>query len=627
LNRKKKEIQEGRASDQELLDLLERDPQAGMEVAVGQFTGLLWRVVERYLQDPEDIKECVNDAFLEFYMHRDRFDVEKGALSAYLAQIARNLAVSRYRKNAARRDLPLGDAEAAASGQELAEARIDLERAMAALKPEDAEIIRMKYYGGMTVREIASSLGLSCDAVKKRHQRSLSKLKILLLGILLLALLALLFACAYKLLRYFGIIPGYGINNDPKAQVFILEDPVQVESGGGTCFIRDAMLLNNKLYILMDYRTEDQPLTEADMDQLISEDAGPVPVSLNGASFGVFSVSSARAWNDSGNPASGQYLAVQLTIQSLDLEDVPRWEDGIDAAFTFKGTDLACRLVRIEPGRVSDYSYQLGSRGGLLAIPRMEEGRLIVGVYPLNTGTETLLTALLRGRIMEGKVGDVTATAPDGRELVGECVFGPMSNSEYFYDWDFGPAQPGDYTLHIPYVFLSAPVEEPAAFSLDLQRCEWDETPVPVPGGTLSVESCQPVELPVGAPIPGKAGPFTVQEDSRIWTLRLRYDPLEDLAMTSCLLAPAEGMEIQEKTLYGIAVDGNGNSIPFNVAGFSTGITVYGEEDNVVELTLLGWDGCFDPANVLLTVSEPLSLRWEHSFDLPLVVEPEEATE
>lgn len=41
LNRVKKEIQAERISDRELLDLLERDPQAGMEAAVGQFTGLL----------------------------------------------------------------------------------------------------------------------------------------------------------------------------------------------------------------------------------------------------------------------------------------------------------------------------------------------------------------------------------------------------------------------------------------------------------------------------------------------------------------------------------------------------------------------------------------------------------
>ena len=131
MNGRKHHARKEGASDQALLTLLERDPQAGMEAAVGQFTGLLWRVGEKYLGDPEDVKECVNDAFLEFYLHRDRFDPEKGALSAYLAQIMRNLAVSRYRKNALRdRQSPVS-LDGPLSGRELVEAQVDLERAMA----------------------------------------------------------------------------------------------------------------------------------------------------------------------------------------------------------------------------------------------------------------------------------------------------------------------------------------------------------------------------------------------------------------------------------------------------------------------------------------------------------------
>ena len=173
-------------SEQELLRMLDCDPHTGMAAMVEQYTGLLWHVAEHHLKNPEDIKECVNDTFLEFYIHRERFDSKKGTLATYLAQIMRNLSISRYRKNVLwdeQLDTPLEDPM---SISELAEARVDLERAMAALKPEDAEIIRMKYYGGMTVREIAASLGLSYDTVKKRHQRSLSKMRMLLLGLLLL---------------------------------------------------------------------------------------------------------------------------------------------------------------------------------------------------------------------------------------------------------------------------------------------------------------------------------------------------------------------------------------------------------------------------------------------------------
>lgn len=82
-------------------------------------------------------------------------------------------------------------------------------------------------------------------------------------------------------------------------------------------------------------------------------------------------------------------------------------------------------------------------------------------------------------------------------------------------------------------------------------------------------------------------------------------------------------MEVQNKVLYDIATDGDGNYIPLNVKGLHCDPISYEEEDNVVEMMIEGWDGCFDPANVLLTVCEPLSMRWEQSFDLPLAVKSE----
>ena len=617
MNGRKHHARKEGASDQALLTLLERDPQAGMEAAVGQFTGLLWRVGEKYLGDPEDVKECVNDAFLEFYLHRDRFDPEKGALSAYLAQIMRNLAVSRYRKNALRdRQSPVS-LDGPLSGRELVEAQVDLERAMAALKPEDAEIIRMKYYGGMTVREIAASLNLPYDTVKKRHQRSLSRLRMLLLGLLALGLLGLLAACAYTPLRYFGILPGYGISGDPKALAFVLEEPAEAEDDRGTCRISDAALLNNRMCILLDCRPPEPDSGETTAWDEVIFQMSPPSVALNGVPK-TFLPEITR-----GSSQNGGGWTIGLKCDPLDPEAIPGWEDGIEAEFTLFGLDFHCRLVRVEAGRVSDYSHQLGERGGLLAIPRLEEGRLAVGIYPLSTGTETLSASPLWGRFHESGGGTITVTAPDGRELAGECGGAPAFGSDYFYSWSFGPAQPGSYTLHVPYVYLTAPLEEPVTLRIDLQRGTWDEQKYPAPGGTLSIEDCQPLEVPLGEPIPGGGGPFTVREDTRLWTLRVRYEPSEDLVMTGCLLAPAEEMEVRSKVLYDIATGEDGTYVPLNVSGLHCDPVSYGEEDNVVEMIIEGWDGCFDPANVLLTVSEPLSMRWERSFNLPLTVKPE----
>lgn len=171
--------------DAKLLQMLNRDPHEGMAALVEQYTGILWRVAEHHLQNPEDVKECVNDTFMEFYLHYDRYDPDKGSLTTYLSQIVRNLSISCYRKNVVRdtHDLP-GSVADPRTLLDQVETQRDLEEAIAALKPENADIIRMKYYDRMTAWEIADSLGLSYESVKKRHQRSLGKLKMLLLGLL-----------------------------------------------------------------------------------------------------------------------------------------------------------------------------------------------------------------------------------------------------------------------------------------------------------------------------------------------------------------------------------------------------------------------------------------------------------
>ena len=169
---------------------------------IRQYGPLVWKVVSAYLKNPDDIQECVNDVFCDLYLQRERFDPNKGSYSSFLSVTARNKAIDKYRKNRNHSSALLSSAPQAGSRpasdpeprnaahrlspdefpspEDMAEKviqRLDLEKSIAALKPEEAELIRMKYFGGMTIREIADSLELPYETVKKRHQRSLHKLR------------------------------------------------------------------------------------------------------------------------------------------------------------------------------------------------------------------------------------------------------------------------------------------------------------------------------------------------------------------------------------------------------------------------------------------------------------------
>ena len=137
-------------SDREFLEILEQDPSRGMELLIGQYSGLLWSLVSRYLDNQEDQKDCINETFEQFYYNRKRFDPGRGSLSAYMAGMLQKRAVSLYRKNSVRKWEELSDSYPADESElDCLDWSLDLQQALEALKPEEFELIRMKYYEGM----------------------------------------------------------------------------------------------------------------------------------------------------------------------------------------------------------------------------------------------------------------------------------------------------------------------------------------------------------------------------------------------------------------------------------------------------------------------------------------------
>lgn len=204
-----KQSQSQTQDEKRLLRMLKNDPQQGMVLLMEQYTGIIWKIVSRYLDNPEDRKECVNETFARFYFQREKYDPRKASLALYLTTIASRIAISRYRKEERQRAEALNEETAAAVDRRItrAELKEDLEQAMDSLRPDELQIIRMKYYGGMTIREIADSLNLPYETVKKRHHRSVRKIRRSLLLTLILLALVLLTACTYNVLRYYRIVP------------------------------------------------------------------------------------------------------------------------------------------------------------------------------------------------------------------------------------------------------------------------------------------------------------------------------------------------------------------------------------------------------------------------------------
>lgn len=236
-------------TDKKLLHLMNQNPEEGMSLLMEQYMGLLWSACRLYLTNLEDIRECVQDTFVDFYVNRERFRAEKGTVKAYLYVIAKRKAIRMAAQNGKQSAVPLEMLEEAAadSGEDAILNQEALEQALGKLKEQDSRMIRMQYYDGLTCREIAEAMQLPVETVKKRQQRSLKKLRLALIALVVLGLLG---ACAAAVIR-FQFNPVTGIR-DVEEEIYMgTALPMEVETGYGKVTVEYAIWQDKSLYVKM----------------------------------------------------------------------------------------------------------------------------------------------------------------------------------------------------------------------------------------------------------------------------------------------------------------------------------------------------------------------------------------
>lgn len=341
--------------DEKILRLLNEDPEAGMSLLMEQYMGLLWSACRLYLNNPEDIRECVQEAFLDFYEHRARFQTEKGTIKAYLYVIAKRKALRAAARNGADTWLPLD--ENMTDEQETEEALLNremLEQALKKLKEQDSRIIRMKYYEGMTCQEIAHAMNLPLETVKKRQQRSLKKLRRILVA---LAVLGILTACAAAVVYRVRFSPATGIQNMEEAAWYEMADaPVVVETDQGEVTIQNVFWKEETLYIRLEFEPG-KFTNETDLSEEIRFGNG-----VNGQSM--------RSMNYSTSGAGGMLENAELRrehvsetvvrqpvtlyifdeVCTVDMKPIDSYEDfqEIGLAKTHKGRTIVLQTDRTE---------------------------------------------------------------------------------------------------------------------------------------------------------------------------------------------------------------------------------------------------------------------------------------
>jgi RNA polymerase sigma-70 factor (ECF subfamily) len=180
----------------ELMDLLDRNLELGLECMIEQYSGLVYSIIYSKVSTvgtEEDINECVSDVFMEFFLKKESMDQSKGSVKGYLAVIAKHKGIDLYRKlfRTAGQSTDIKE-----NWEFFEDTRVNLEQSVIAreekslllgaldtLGEPDKEIIIRKYYFGQKTKEIAGLLNLRENTVDKKISRGLKKLRIILGGV------------------------------------------------------------------------------------------------------------------------------------------------------------------------------------------------------------------------------------------------------------------------------------------------------------------------------------------------------------------------------------------------------------------------------------------------------------
>jgi RNA polymerase sigma-70 factor (ECF subfamily) len=139
------------------------------------------------LRDRSAAEEVTAVAFERAYRKRRRFDQRRGSRRAWLFGIARNAALDELRRQkrqtglrgGERAERPPDDALGPPTGGSSADPieRITVRAALATLTPRERELVALKFFAGLSNREIAEVAGISESNAGTRVHRVVEKLR------------------------------------------------------------------------------------------------------------------------------------------------------------------------------------------------------------------------------------------------------------------------------------------------------------------------------------------------------------------------------------------------------------------------------------------------------------------
>ncbi len=168
--------------DAALVARLARGDQAALAELYDRYAPLLLAVAQRMLGARREAEDLLHDVFLEAWRSAHDYDPARGSVRAWLIMRCRSRALDRVRATS-RAKVVLSERGEVPERVEPAPdltLRRDQEKALAALAalaPDQRQVLELAYFSGLSAAEVAQALGIPIGTVKSRTARGLAQLR------------------------------------------------------------------------------------------------------------------------------------------------------------------------------------------------------------------------------------------------------------------------------------------------------------------------------------------------------------------------------------------------------------------------------------------------------------------
>lgn len=173
------------STDETIAALVQQGDAEQFGVLMERYQGKLMRYGRKFLKESEDVKDIVQDVFIQSYKNIQSFDT-KQRFSPWIYRIAHNAFVNELRRKS-RRPFGIPDFDTllahsvyedpAEAERERADMKKLVERGLEELRPGEREILVLFYLEELSYKEIADVLSIPMGTVSVRLSRAKKALR------------------------------------------------------------------------------------------------------------------------------------------------------------------------------------------------------------------------------------------------------------------------------------------------------------------------------------------------------------------------------------------------------------------------------------------------------------------